>query len=582
MIKKITIRDVASYDHEGVVLDDLQKVNFIYGGNGTGKTTISRVLGSENRELVYPNCEVVWDGEPLRVYVYNKDFRERNLRESLPGVFVLGHTGNSIESRSLEGIQPEREAAERQILQADYELNTLMQKRYRTMRDLQEKLWKEVYQPHSGYKQLLKGYHKKASFTERIRKVLEGKRTGDGSWSEVGNYRDIDELHKRYDQLFELKDGINMVYDMNIERALFPREYLEKDFWQYLALKSEGYVEMAEAELAKIDKATRESQRKYNEAVEAYKKVGVSRQLDNKTMFSTVVPSIESINITLKKNGYTGFYLQPSPGKVNEFQIQREDGSYVEDTLSEGEATIISFLYFVQLVEHNERGYDLRSGKVIVFDDPISSLDYDAIELVSSETNRLIFEARKEKKIEKDDDNMSGYYRFNGWIEQVIVLTHNTTFHQVLSVRQPRNNTRYWKLSKKYGVSKVESFGCKNPVNCDYKEMWMMLKEEIEASDSMHLPNTMRRIVETYFVDYGGYDKNALFRGKYCKTKEDRMMVTALMKGADEGSHGAKDNLYSGNREMMCERYLIMFKGLFEAMGQGEHYNMMMAEHHHE
>ena len=31
MIKKITIRDVASYDSEGVVLDDLQKVNFVFG-----------------------------------------------------------------------------------------------------------------------------------------------------------------------------------------------------------------------------------------------------------------------------------------------------------------------------------------------------------------------------------------------------------------------------------------------------------------------------------------------------------------------------------------------------------------------
>lgn len=44
MIKKITIRDVASYDHEGIVLDDLRKVNFIYGGNGCGKTTLSRLL----------------------------------------------------------------------------------------------------------------------------------------------------------------------------------------------------------------------------------------------------------------------------------------------------------------------------------------------------------------------------------------------------------------------------------------------------------------------------------------------------------------------------------------------------------
>ena len=90
MIKKIIIRDVASYDSEGVVLDDLQKVNFIYGGNGTGKTTIGRVLRSANREEEYPNCEVEWDGEELPVLVYNKDFRDRNFAEYIPGIFTLG------------------------------------------------------------------------------------------------------------------------------------------------------------------------------------------------------------------------------------------------------------------------------------------------------------------------------------------------------------------------------------------------------------------------------------------------------------------------------------------------------------
>lgn len=35
MIKKIVLRDIASYDHNGVTFDNLARVNFIYGGNGT-------------------------------------------------------------------------------------------------------------------------------------------------------------------------------------------------------------------------------------------------------------------------------------------------------------------------------------------------------------------------------------------------------------------------------------------------------------------------------------------------------------------------------------------------------------------
>ena len=71
MIKKIVIRDVASYDHEGVTFDNLSKVNIIYGGNGTGKTTLSRVLAEEAKKekktenSLYKDCKIEWDGKPL-------------------------------------------------------------------------------------------------------------------------------------------------------------------------------------------------------------------------------------------------------------------------------------------------------------------------------------------------------------------------------------------------------------------------------------------------------------------------------------------------------------------------------------
>lgn len=31
MIKRIVIKDIATFDSEGITIDDLQKVNFIYG-----------------------------------------------------------------------------------------------------------------------------------------------------------------------------------------------------------------------------------------------------------------------------------------------------------------------------------------------------------------------------------------------------------------------------------------------------------------------------------------------------------------------------------------------------------------------
>jgi len=45
MITSLNIKNVATCDPEkGVQINDLKKVNFIYGANGSGKTTISNFI----------------------------------------------------------------------------------------------------------------------------------------------------------------------------------------------------------------------------------------------------------------------------------------------------------------------------------------------------------------------------------------------------------------------------------------------------------------------------------------------------------------------------------------------------------
>ncbi|SDQ26968.1 AAA family ATPase [Virgibacillus salinus] len=63
MIDEIVIRNVATYDSDGVKLSNLGKVNYFYGSNGSGKTTISEVLRNSSshakpplivRKICYP------------------------------------------------------------------------------------------------------------------------------------------------------------------------------------------------------------------------------------------------------------------------------------------------------------------------------------------------------------------------------------------------------------------------------------------------------------------------------------------------------------------------------------------------
>ena len=89
MIEKIEIENVATYQTKQS-LSNLQAVNYIYGANGSGKTTISRVLKAPEK---YENCCITWkNNQKMDILVYNSDFVKEHFSEDevLKGVFTLG------------------------------------------------------------------------------------------------------------------------------------------------------------------------------------------------------------------------------------------------------------------------------------------------------------------------------------------------------------------------------------------------------------------------------------------------------------------------------------------------------------
>ena len=90
MIENIQIQTVASFGDAPERLAGLSKFNFIYGANGTGKTTVSRAVADETR---FPFCKVTWrGGMKFQTLVYNRDFIDRNFGQAvdLKGIFTLG------------------------------------------------------------------------------------------------------------------------------------------------------------------------------------------------------------------------------------------------------------------------------------------------------------------------------------------------------------------------------------------------------------------------------------------------------------------------------------------------------------
>ncbi|WP_434173201.1 AAA family ATPase [Clavibacter nebraskensis] len=94
MLTSITIRNAHAFGLSGeVVIGPLRELTFLFGGNGSGKTTISRALASP---ASFPGTTLTWSStaNERQVSVYNRDYVADTLRQSrnLPGVFVLGES----------------------------------------------------------------------------------------------------------------------------------------------------------------------------------------------------------------------------------------------------------------------------------------------------------------------------------------------------------------------------------------------------------------------------------------------------------------------------------------------------------
>jgi AAA15 family ATPase/GTPase len=61
MLESVTIKTIATYDPTGIKIENLKKINFIYGANGCGKTTFSKFI-YDNSNPIYSNCHLGWKG----------------------------------------------------------------------------------------------------------------------------------------------------------------------------------------------------------------------------------------------------------------------------------------------------------------------------------------------------------------------------------------------------------------------------------------------------------------------------------------------------------------------------------------
>ena len=287
------------------------------------------------------------------------------------------------------------------------------------------------------------------------------------------------------------------------------------------------------------------------------KKLAVELAGKQKHVTSTQ-PTVDAINASLTSFNFANFKLVPGPAK-NTYQLVRPDGSLVRSTLSEGERTLIAFLYFYHLAQASDSEMDISQDRVVVLDDPVSSLDSDILFVVSSLVRDIADRVREGQ----------------GSIRQLLVLTHNIFFHKELAfctTGQPKT-TNFWTVRKRGGLSEIVPHGATNPVKSSYELLWHDVRKP-EGCDAT-LPNTMRRILESYFKLLGGIDNHKIaanFLGM------EKIACHALLSWANDGSHGVHDDLSVMPAGASLDLYKKVFRGIFENEGHPGHYRMMMSD----
>ena len=356
----------------------------------------------------------------------------------------------------------------------------------------------------------------------------------------------------------EVERHNSIVKNLSQERAS-----LIKCIWKFLLEENKTQIDAFKRKENGLGRGIGNLEKQRNDLHNQYRALDTEIKELNKKVTS-VQPTIDEINKTLITFGFTNFKIVPALNNENQYQIQRESGENATSTLSEGETTFITLLYFLQRVKGGDLPDNVNDKRVVVIDDPISSLDSNILFVVSSLIKEIIEDIRNNR----------------GNIQQIIVLTHNVYFHKELSnlylkkdEQGKQFNPYYWILRKNNNETSIMYYEQECPIKSSYDLLWKELRESSNTS-CITIQNIMRRIIESYFKTWGGYDDRRIL--DKIDNPQEKEICRSLIYMINDGSHCVPDDLFVEQENELIVKYKNVFRLIFDKLGHIEHYNMMM------
>lgn len=399
-------------------------------------------------------------------------------------------------------------------------------------------------------------YEKFKDITTLNKKNIELKINIPSNTIKLNNTEDIVyEINEKISNLnIKIKENNEKLSNRNKEKNKFV-----EDLWNYIVNQLETEISVFRANYENCDKALNPMRTRLDKNNKDIKKENDIIK-ENEKKITGITDTLIEINQILKSFAFDGFEL--ANGKMEgTYKVIRPDGTEVGKTLSEGEYRFISFLYFYYLINGSNESSGIIKDKILVIDDPISSLDSNSLFIVSTLVKKLITDCFENKNE----------------IKQIFILTHNVYFYKEIVFRGIKDNKKetkekYFILSKKNEISSIKEYD-KNPIETMYQLLWKELKDENINKNTCC--NTMRRILEYYFNIIGNKNYEKIineFEGN------DKIICKSLISYINDNSHYINEELDIIFDDDIVQKYKRVFKEIFDKLGHIEHYNMMINE----
>lgn len=404
----------------------------------------------------------------------------------------------------------------------------------------------------------------------------------------------IEEVAPMLDELAAIIEGFNKLIRENnavLDEKPGKQAECKTAVWEHIAFMLKDEVARYKASKAALEKEMSDLAAEIAKQRSAEGEIARAIADLNKGYINTSA-TIDSVNMLLRDSGFQGFSIREKADTPNVYEVVRPDGSIAEN-LSEGERNFIAFLYFYHQVKGSENADGGQKDKIVVIDDPVSSMDSSSLFIVSSLVREMI-EVCANNAV-GGDPVATGRY-----IKQIFILTHNAYFHREITYNRVRDYqfVNFYLITKVDNKSSIRSCVKKNPevlteeinynpVQNSYAALW---EEYKVVNTPIPLMNVIRRILEYYFLQLCGYD-GATLRQRILKDNKDKFitkdesgnedytqyqMASAMLSYISANSVGINDGINFVDDCVDIEQTKETFKMVFSLMNQEQHYEMMM------